>query len=251
MILQSSRFAASRNARLKWSDQVFAYCERGSDPAFWGEPLNAISNLAFVIAAALALFSWQRIRRANGSDAELVLILIVFAIGIGSFLFHTFATRWARIADTAPIGIFMIAYLGFAIRRFLDAGWFTVAAGILMFLLAAVFAGGIRCRDEYCFNGSLGYAPALLAILVVGVMLGLQRHPAARQLLGAGAVFALSLIFRSLDMSLCPRTLIQPGWRAGTHALWHILNAAVLYILLRAAMLHGQGGQQRAKVIRP
>ena len=28
-------------------DKIFAYCERGLNPGFWAEPLNAISNAAF------------------------------------------------------------------------------------------------------------------------------------------------------------------------------------------------------------
>ena len=31
---------------MDWS-KVYSYCERGGDPGFWAEPLNAISNGAF------------------------------------------------------------------------------------------------------------------------------------------------------------------------------------------------------------
>jgi Ceramidase len=236
---------------VKWTDQVFAYCERGSDPRFWAEPLNAISNIAFIAAAVWAFSSWRRKRPAGGGVPELILILIVVAIGIGSFLFHTLATRWAQIADTAPIGIFMITYLGFAIRRYLAAGWPVVAAGIVAFVLAATLAGSLRCGDERCFNGSLGYAPALLALWAVGGMVAAKGHPAARSLLAAGGIFTLSLVFRSLDMSACARTLVHPDWRADTHALWHMLSAIVLYILLMAALQYGQAQTQNAKVIKP
>ena len=60
-----------------------------------------------------------------------------------------------------------------------------------------------------------------------------------RALLQASGVFAVSLLFRSIDMAACSGTLIQPGWRSGTHAAWHVLNAVVLYILLVAAVRHG------------
>ena len=37
---------------MNWSQKVDIYCER-TDFAFWSEPLNAVSNAAFVIAALL------------------------------------------------------------------------------------------------------------------------------------------------------------------------------------------------------
>ena len=36
-----------------WFEPIRAYCER-TDASFWSEPLNAISNGAFLIAAVLA-----------------------------------------------------------------------------------------------------------------------------------------------------------------------------------------------------
>jgi hypothetical protein len=41
----------------------------------------------------------------------------------------------------------------------------------------------------------------------------------------------MSLIFRSIDMAVCPELPL------GTHFLWHLLNAVVLYLLLRAALI--------------
>ena len=37
-----------------------------------------------------------------------ILIALAFAIGTGSFLFHTHATQWANLADSAPIVLFVI-----------------------------------------------------------------------------------------------------------------------------------------------
>jgi hypothetical protein len=35
--------------------KVYSYCERGGDPTFWAEPLNAISNGAFIIAVLIGV----------------------------------------------------------------------------------------------------------------------------------------------------------------------------------------------------
>ena len=38
---------------MAWTDPIDAYCER-LGPGFWAEPLNAWTNLAFLLAALLA-----------------------------------------------------------------------------------------------------------------------------------------------------------------------------------------------------
>ena len=46
----------------------------------------------------------------------------------------------------------------------------------------------------------------------------------------AALAFAISLTLRTVDIALCP------AFPLGTHFAWHILNAVVLYVLLRTAM---------------
>ena len=94
---------------MDWGAKIYNYCERGGDPAFWAEPLNAVSNAAFIIAALFATREFFLRPSGQRGLAEAGLILLVYVIGIGNFLFHTYATRWASIADTAPIGLFMLA----------------------------------------------------------------------------------------------------------------------------------------------
>src|SRR5512144_698817 len=101
-----------------WYTPVDGYCERVSD-GFWAEPLNALTNAAFLIAAVVA-FVWTR--RAERCDLGLELLIgITAVIGLGSFLFHTLATRWAAIADIVPILLFIVVYLGLVARRFFRA----------------------------------------------------------------------------------------------------------------------------------
>jgi hypothetical protein len=100
-----------------WSVPIDAYCER-IDASFWSEPVNALSNGGFLAAAALAFLQW---RRARSSDRPAIcLIIIVATVGVGSFLFHTFANRWSRLADVLPIAGFIYGYFFLAMRRYLD-----------------------------------------------------------------------------------------------------------------------------------
>ncbi|WP_026380713.1 ceramidase domain-containing protein [Afifella pfennigii] len=209
---------------MNWTQPIDIYCER-TDPSFWAEPLNALSNAFFIIAAAYAFSLWRRQEERDGP--ALLLIALVAVIGVGSFLFHTFANRWSALADVIPISIFIYVYLGLALRRFFRFGW--AMTGISIFLFA-VFSFGAEGLFRPLVGGSAGYVPALLIMAGVGVFLYFLEHPAAGYLFAAAAVFTLSLALRTADMPVCEALPI------GTHYFWHALNAVTLTILILAAM---------------
>lgn len=238
---------------LSWSEPLFNYCERGQDPAFWAEPLNAASNAAFLVAAVSAGLVFARLPpegpdRRPGTRAVLWLLVgLVGAIGIGSFLFHTFATRWALLADVLPITLFMVVYLAFALRVMLGAGWLAIGIILPVFLVSGGLAGDLTCGPiavaadgrglggRPCLNGTLGYAPALLALWIIGGLAVSRRIEGGRELLIAGGVFLVSATFRTLDWELCAHVSVL-GHDRGTHIFWHLLNAVTLYLLLMAGI---------------
>ena len=229
---------------IDWCAPIDAYCERAG-PGFWAEPVNAASNAAFVLAAALAFVLW---RRAGGSDRPaLLLIGIVATVGLGSFLFHTFARKWSLLADALPIAAFTYGYFALALRRYLRLGPVPVALGLAAFMafnigFVRIWTAMLGAGGADLTNSSIGYFPAALAMLGVGARLviragGVRADPGAspeeagRVLLAAAAVFAVSLVFRSIDLAVCS------WWPLGTHFAWHGLNAVVLYLLVRAAIV--------------
>lgn len=229
-------------------EKIYAYCERGRDPSFWAEPLNALTNGAFLIAgfAALALYAAQPPERRSAYGLAAALLVIV--IGIGSFLFHTLAVRWAALADTIPIAIFMLFAVYTLGRRLAGApiwaAWLGVAGFIGLMFIA------FRVSAFLGVGAGAGYAPAGLMLLGGGAaLLAFARAPIAREagglLLAAGAIFAASLTMRSLDLPFCARTSLW-GSPIGTHFLWHILNGVVLYLVsrafIRAAWARGGAG---------
>ncbi len=68
-----------------WFEQVDGYCER-LGPGFWAEPVNAVTNAAFLIAA---LWAWPR---TAGLPLARAMAVMLGVIGLGSFLFHTLRT---------------------------------------------------------------------------------------------------------------------------------------------------------------
>jgi len=211
---------------MDWTAPIDLYCERLA-PGLWAEPVNALSNLGFVAAAcAVLLVQWRSGRRDLFVTA---LALLVLAIGIGSFLFHTFANGWSVLADVIPITLFIYGYLALALRRYLALGW---VATMLVLLGFFGLTFPVEAALRPLLSGSAGYVPALLAMLAIGPLLAVRRHPAARYIVAAGLIFFVSLTLRTLDLPLCP------AWPLGTHFLWHLLNATTLGILLFGALRH-------------
>ncbi len=191
------------------------YCERAG-PGLLAEPLNTLSNLAFLWAAALA---W---RRADSHRDQSLLAALLAAIGLGSLLFHLLATPLAQLCDVLPIALFQLSYLYLYLRRVAELGR-GVSGGWLLIYVTALAAASLV---PTMLNGSLAYAPAALALLILAAVHFPLR--ARLDVLGAALVFLVSLGARTVDLMLCAQ------WPYGTHFLWHLLNAAMLYGLLRA-----------------
>ncbi|MGB7830811.1 MAG: ceramidase domain-containing protein [Xanthobacteraceae bacterium] len=206
---------------MNWSEPVNFYCERAS-AAFWAEPVNALTNAGFLVAALAAFVEW---RRAGGRDMPvLALIAVMVLIGLGSFAFHTLATRGAVYLDVIPIAVFIYGYLALALRRFLALGWLPTIATLVGYIaLSRLLA---HLTPPGALNGSIDYLPALAALLI---MLGVVPVTVRRTVALAAAVFVISLAFRTVDRAVCGT------FPLGTHFIWHLLNAVVLLVLLRAA----------------
>jgi len=235
---------------MTFGEHVFLYCERGTNEAIWAEPINAISNAGFLLAA---LIFWQLILwrpRDERSADHYLLMALAFLIGFGSLAFHLFADEGTALADVIPIGLFMLVYLGFALNRFLSVppGWTVLLVLIFAGLVGAAMQihcwdGGIGLRGaapdaKPCLNGSMAYLPALGALIIVGMVAAERHHKAAPYILGAAVVFAVSIVLRSVDLAFCDRLLID-GREVGTHFIWHLLNAVVIFLLLRASLEAG------------
>lgn len=226
-------------------NHIDIYCER-TDPAFWAEPLNAVSNGAFLIAAFFAFRLIQKNsypqkinpgshRGSNRSQSSmplpfdsLFLAGIIAVIGVGSFLFHTLATKTALMADVIPILIYQLAFLSLYGRRVMELS----RARVLILIVGFLMLGQSSYMAKDILNGSLGYAPALIFLIAYAIY-HYATHKVERGILFlAAGIFTLSLTFRSIDMAICNALPI------GIHYMWHILNAIVLYLTTRAYVMN-------------
>lgn len=199
---------------MDWTAQLDGYCER-LGPGLGAEPWNLVTNAGFLIAGLL--MAW----RCRGMQGGQVLALILFVIGVGSGLFHAFATGWAMLADTGPILIFILAYLFLASRDFLGLAAPRAALATAAFLpYAAATVPLFRMIPG--LGSSSGYAPVPVLIFFYAWLLRRTAPATARGLAAGAALLVVSLTFRTLDEPFCPR------WPLGTHFLWHLLNAVLL-----------------------
>lgn len=202
-------------------DYYDLYCER-LGPGLLAEPLNAVTNAAFFVAA---WFAWRDARAVGNRDATTrALIALLGSVGIGSTLFHTFATPWARVLDELPILLLQLLFLWSYARRVMRVRRWTAAAFVVAYLVLAIYCRGF----PHLLNGSLVYTPALVMAIGLGTY-HWQAQPEFRTglLRAAGLLFG-AIVLRTFDATVCDALPI------GTHFLWHLLVASVAYLSLRA-----------------
>ena len=216
-----------------WFEAIDNYCER-TDASLWAEPLNAFSNLAFIAAFVAGLWCYHRYRQETGRQRwEFILLLaLLCGIGVGSFLFHTFATRWAFVADVGPITLFQFAYLGVFYWHMLAPRWWVVLAGWAAFVVTTLLLA-IPFPADYA-NGSSSYFSGLLFIALLGGYSHHAQKEGAWLVLLATPLFMTALLFRSIDQQACD------AFPLGTHFLWHLFNGGMLYCLF-TGLVAGSG----------
>ncbi|WP_323771379.1 ceramidase domain-containing protein [Antarctobacter sp.] len=216
---------------MDWTQAIDGYCER-LGPEFWSEPLNAVTNAAFVLAAVVL---W---RCTFGLGRVLCLILGV--IGCGSFLFHTFAQPWAGIADVVPILIYVLVYIYAANRDFWGLSvWPALGLTVLFIPFAAVTAPLFGLLPG--LGSTASYAPVPLLIAIYALLLRRRAPETARGLAIGVAILLVSMSARILDGPLCAALPI------GTHFLWHLLNAVMLGWMIAVWTRHVLAARQAGR----
>ncbi len=199
---------------MDWTRAIDAYCER-TDASYWSEPINAVTNLAFILVAVIM---W---RKSAGLSGGRWLSAVLFAIGVGSYLFHTHAVAWAAILDVIPIALFTLSFLYLANRDFWGWPRWGAIVGVLAFFPYAALATPVFARLPF-FAISSAYWVLPVLIAAYGILLRRRAPETGRGLMIGAGILCVSLVFRSLDETLCA------NFPSGTHFMWHILNGIML-----------------------
>ena len=195
------------------------YCERTNGQIF-NEPVNAISNIFFIIVS----LSLIKILRKNQSNKiYYIQPILIFFIGIGSFLFHLNPNIITLYSDVIPIFLFSLSFIFFFNRDVININYLNNALLFLLFFFLFLF---ITPKINYeILNGSEFYFANYFFLTMYTIWLYLKKSDFFQLLLLGFIFFNLSILLRSLDNHICEYFSI------GTHFLWHFLNAYLLKIL--------------------
>ncbi|MFN3276721.1 MAG: ceramidase domain-containing protein [Paracoccus sp. (in: a-proteobacteria)] len=214
---------------MDWFAPVDAYCER-TGPDYWSEPINALTNLAFLVAAVLI---WRRLQ-GPGLAMGRLMAGVLFVIGIGSWLFHTHANPLTSLMDVVPIVAFILLYVFAATRDYFGARPWVAAVVTAGFIPYAALTVPLF-QQVPGLGSSASYAPVPLLIGVYALLLRRRLPQVARGLAIGAGLLVVSLTFRTLDQASCAVLPI------GTHFMWHILNAIMLAWMIEVWRRHRIG----------
>ncbi|MBS0002937.1 MAG: ceramidase domain-containing protein [Thioalkalivibrio sp.] len=207
---------------------MIRYCER-TEPGWFAEPLNTVTGLAYLVASWQAWKQLEPARWQEEWDLHLLAGLIAL-VGVSSMLLHASGAAWLVWPAVTAVAAFAAAYWSaflFRVPRFrlmgLAVTWLLTLGGLLLFylLVPGAMAGS-----------SLSYLPVLIALLAAIVLAGRVDRRLSRDLVLAAILFGFALVVRALDLVLCEWAVV------GTHWLWHLLTAGLLFVLVDGLLRH-------------
>lgn len=199
-----------------WFNSVDIYCER-FDASFWAEPVNAISNLSFLVAGLLL---W-RLR----SPRTTLMAILVILIGLGSFSFHTYANRLTGLLDVLAIALYLVTFAFLIPKQWSRSSILIQLGSVLLLIICIVLAQLLisNMKPVLSWLPPGMYLGSWFALIMYALVTQYSNSPAARFLWLAIIVFPFSLLSRQLDIPFCESI-------GGTHWLWHLLNGLTLYL---------------------
>jgi hypothetical protein len=90
---------------MDWTRAVDIYCERVS-AAFWAEPVNALTNVIFILAGFAAL--GLEARRSGRGFGPTLWLALVLAIAIVAIVSQVIGAVWAATASDAPLWLVIV-----------------------------------------------------------------------------------------------------------------------------------------------
>tara|TARA_B100002051_G_scaffold163408_1_gene154371 strand:- start:476 stop:1123 length:648 start_codon:yes stop_codon:yes gene_type:complete len=204
------------------------YCER-TGPEFWSEPVNAFTNISFILSSVFLSIYLLRKNSGSGDLVNWIFIILIFLIGLGSWSFHTLANLFSLLSDVIPIGVFIILYTWFAFQRLLFINWYFPYLAVSGVLIVSALLSFVP------LYGSQSYLGALVFLFVFGIYCKIFKNSKfSANLILASLILLISILFRTIDMHICGYFFL------GSHFIWHILNSILLFIVTKVMIDYGQ-----------
>ncbi len=199
---------------------MYYYCERTAGDIF-SEPLNSLTNLAFILVSYLIF------KKYKNYEYSLIFSGLIFCIGLGSFLLHTFPSTITALIDVIFILFFIIFFLYILYKNVLElriiyALFLSFISPVLYFYLGSSLKENLPLVGDSSF-----YIVILLNLILIYLYLLIKNTNFSNDILIASIIFFISIFFRIIDQVYCDINLY------GTHFLWHILNSLVLFYLVK------------------
>ncbi len=217
-------------------DHCFCEAQRAG---FIRQPINAYSNLAFVLVGLLILANarddWRRGLRANAMQTQrafpMILGVSTIVIGVGSFFYHaslTFVGQWFDVMGMYLFASFALVYNYLRLRPIRPV-MFALAYVVMNAMLGYLIIVNPEMRRQV-------FTAMIYAILALEALILLIERPRMRTRYLIGAIVSLGIAdaIWMLDESgvWCSPT----SWLQG-HAVWHLgsaLAAGLLYLYYRS-----------------
>jgi hypothetical protein len=201
------------------------YCERAGPGAF-DEPLNAITNLAFVIAAALA---GSRIKAyPTVSPWTRLLPWSLVAVAIASTVYHTLRSPITFAFDLLSLIVFILGAIFLVLRRAVVNTLQAAVIGILFLGFQIVL---LILLPNDVLNGSISHLVTFLFVLLLMRLIANRYGSIISEGMPVAALYAVAIVFRTIDLTICPRLPI------GTHFLWHLTGAVAGFFAIRFVLM--------------
>lgn len=202
--------------------KIPTYCERSYAGSF-GEPLNLITSLLFLIAAYIAFKQTAKV--SQGSRFWLQAgTLFIGIIGVGSIAFHAAPSNITLLFDAVPIYIFLLIVLSVLLLDLTGSNVITSTA-IALYVVCLIIVTLFVPSDF--LNGSSRHALTFMFLLLILFLSFMKYRIHVLGLVGAILLYAMAIVFRSIDYYVCNDLAV------GTHFLWHVLNATAAFLAIR------------------
>jgi hemolysin III len=193
------------------------------------EPLNALSNIIFLV---IAVYFIRKTKMDYRTFPFLTLAIPVLLVGfVGGTVFHATRSHWMwLVMDFLPIFV-----LGFAATYFFWKGVLNRPAYAGLAMVAGVVLTGVARKIFVVSKGlsiPLGYTLIAANILIPAALHSRKHLPKnGKLLLLAGLSFGVAVAFRQIDVVIL-MSGAKASWPYGTHFLWHVFGGISTYFVM-------------------